>query len=54
MTWHLKLSERIFIMAGLFTLISVPFLQTAGPLLWAAVKVVYLLGLVALFVEKKK
>lgn len=46
---HLKRTERIFLAAGLFTLLAVPFLGIGGFYLWFAIKLVYLSGIISMF-----
>jgi hypothetical protein len=48
----IKLSEKIFIIAGISTLAAIPFLEFSNFYLWLAVKAIYLSGLIALFFKK--
>ena len=48
---RLNLSEYIFILAGVFTLAAIPFLEIGGFYLWLSVKSIYLLGLITLYVR---
>lgn len=45
MKFSIRPDELIFLCAGIFMLISVPFLEAAGFLLWISVKAVYFAGL---------
>ena len=46
MSKYLKLNEWVFISAGIFMLISIPFLDAEGFGLWTVAKVIYLIGLI--------
>lgn len=46
---NLKVNEWFFLFAGIATLLAIPFLEFGGFYLWITVKVIYLLGLIALF-----
>jgi len=47
---NLKRTERIFLTAGLFTLLAVPFLGIGGFYLWFIIKLVYLSGIISMFI----
>lgn len=47
--FHLKFHECVFILAGIVTLLAIPFLETGGFYLWGATKVIYLIGLISIF-----
>jgi len=47
----LTIAERIFITAGILSIIAVPFLELWGFSAWLAVKSVYLIGLIILYVR---
>jgi len=51
---QLNLHEYIFLGAGVCTLIAAPYLASWGFYLWSLVKIVYLTGLVILFLERPK
>jgi len=53
-SWHLKFSESIFLGAGFAMLISVPLIHIFGFPLWAAVKIIYAIGILSLLVEMKR
>ena len=48
-----KLHEWVFIFAGIITLIAIPFLSQGGFYLWLAVKSIYLIGVIVLFLKIK-
>jgi len=48
---RLKLNEWIFLIAGISTLIAIPFFEIGGFYLWFTVKLIYLLGIIILVVE---
>ena len=52
-SWHLKGSDWIFLGAGVFTLISIPVIHIFGFPLWVAVKIVYVLAIIILLIERR-
>lgn len=49
---NLKLKEQVFLVAGVLTLVAVPFLSMGGFYVWLVVKTVYLFGIIFLFFKK--
>jgi len=47
-----RLSDWVFLAAGILTFAVIPFLSSGGFYLWGAVKLVYLLGVIFLFLKK--
>lgn len=41
-----KTHELLFLLAGLSTLVSLPFMNRAGFILWAIIKIFYLFGVI--------
>jgi len=52
-SWHLKWSDWIFLVAGVFTLVSIPVIHVFGFPLWALVKIVYVLAIIILLIERR-
>lgn len=50
----LKTHELFFLLAGLSTLIALPFMDRAGFLLWAIIKAFYFLGVIFFVTEITK
>ncbi len=50
----LKTHELFFLLAGLSTLVALPFMDRAGFLLWAIIKAFYLLGVIFFVAEVLK
>jgi len=53
-SWHLKLSDWIFLVAGFSVLASIPLIHTFGFPLWVAVRVVYGVGIISLLIHSRK
>lgn len=49
----INLHEKIFITAGVLMIFSVPFLNDWGFSAWFAVKIVYLTGLIVIYVRHR-
>lgn len=49
---RLPLAEKVFILTGILTLFSVPFLATGGFYLWLIIKIVYLIGILLIIRQK--
>lgn len=53
-SWHLKLSDWIFLIAGFSILASIPLIHMFGFPLWVAARVVYGAGIISLLIRIRK